>query len=123
MNPVWATGRVDTVLGWMERFEHRNLIERYPAVAVHGALIFALLGRPARAERWATAAERTPPTGRLSDGSTMEGQLAYLRTLLCRDGVAEMRRDAAIALDGLSPRDPVPSGHGAHRGRLLPAGG
>ena len=46
MNPVWATGRVDTVLGWMERFEHRNLIERYPAVAVHGALIFALLGRP-----------------------------------------------------------------------------
>ena len=106
MNPVWATGRVDTVLGWMERFEHRNLIERYPAVAVHGALIFALLGRPARAERWATAAERTPPTGRLSDGSTMEGQLAYLRTLLCRDGVAEMRRDAAIALDGLSPEIP-----------------
>jgi LuxR family maltose regulon positive regulatory protein len=122
MNPVWATGRVDTVLGWMEWFEHRNLIERYPAVAVHGALIFALLGRPAKAERLATAAERPPPTGRLSDGSTMEGQLAYLRALLCRDGVQEMRRDAAIALDGLSPEIPYRVAM-VYRGRLLPAGG
>ena len=106
MNPVWASGRVDTVLGWMEWFEHRNLIERYPAVAVHGALIFALLGRPAKAERWAAAAERAPPTGRLSDGSTMEGYLAYLRAILCRDGVQEMRRDAQLAWDGLSPLSP-----------------
>jgi LuxR family maltose regulon positive regulatory protein len=106
MNPVWASGRVDTVLGWMEWFERRNVIERYPAVAVHGALIFALLGRPAKAERWATAAERAPPTGRLSDGSTMEGYLAYLRTILCRDGVAEMRRDAQLAWEGLSPLSP-----------------
>ena len=106
MNPVWASGRVDTVLGWMEWFEHRNLIERYPAVAVHGALIFALLGRPAKAERWAAAAERAPSTGRLSDGSTMEGYLAYLRAILCRDGVQEMRRDAQLAWDGLSPLSP-----------------
>jgi LuxR family maltose regulon positive regulatory protein len=106
MNPVWASGRVDTVLGWMEWFEDRNLIERCPAVAVHGALIFALLGRPAKAERWAAAAERAPPTGRLSDGSTMEGYLAYLRAILCRDGVQEMRRDAQLAWDGLSPLSP-----------------
>jgi LuxR family transcriptional regulator, maltose regulon positive regulatory protein len=106
MNPVWASGRVDTVLGWMEWFEHRNLIERYPAVAVHGALIFALLGRPAKAERWAAAAERAPSTGRLSDGSTMEGYLAYLRAILCREGVQEMRRDAQLAWDGLSPLSP-----------------
>lgn len=106
MNPVWASGRVDTVLGWMEWFERRNLIERYPAVAVHGALIFALLGRPAKAERWAAAAERAPATGRLSDGSTMESQLAYLRAILCRDGVQEMRRDAQLAWDGLSPQSP-----------------
>ena len=106
MNPVWASGRVDTVLGWMEWFEQRNLIERYPAVAVHGALIFALLGRPAKAELWAAAAERAPPTGRLSDGSTMEGYLAYLRAILCRDGVQEMRRHAQLAWDGLSPLSP-----------------
>ncbi len=106
MQPVWASGRVDTVLRWMEWFEHKNLIERYPAVAVHGALIFALLGRPAKAERWSAAAERSSPTGRLPDGSTMASYLAYLRALLCRDGVGTMRRDAAVAWKGLSPLSP-----------------
>jgi LuxR family transcriptional regulator, maltose regulon positive regulatory protein len=106
MQPVWASGRVDTVLRWMEWFEHEQLMERYPAVAVHGALIFALLGRATRAEQWAAAAEQASPQGRLPDGSTMESYLAYLRTILCRDGVAEMRRDARIAWDGLSPLSP-----------------
>jgi LuxR family transcriptional regulator, maltose regulon positive regulatory protein len=106
MQPVWASGRVDTVLRWMEWFEDQRLIERYPAVTVHGALIFALLGRPAKAERWAAAAERAPPAGRLPDGSTMESYLAYLRALLCRDGVEAMRRDAAVAWEGLSPLSP-----------------
>jgi len=36
----------------------------------------------------------------------MEGTLAYLRSCLCRDGVAEMRRDARIGWDGLSPASP-----------------
>jgi LuxR family maltose regulon positive regulatory protein len=106
MQPVWASGRVDTVLRWMEWFEREQLMERYPAVAVHGALIFALLGRPTRAEQWAAAAERAAPEGKLPDGSTMESYLAYLRAILCRDGVAEMRRDARLAWDGLSPLSP-----------------
>ena len=123
MQPVWASGRVDTVLRWMEWFEHKNLIERYPAVAVHGALIFALLGRPAKAERWSAAAERSPPTGRLPDGSTMASYLAYLRALLCRDGVGTMRRDARGRLEGAQPAEPLSSDHAPHRGPLLPAGG
>jgi LuxR family maltose regulon positive regulatory protein len=106
VQPVWASGRVDTVLRWMEWFERKQLIERYPAVAVHGALIFALLGRPIKAEGWAAAAERASPEGRLSDGSTMESYLAYLRAILCRNGVDEMRRDARTGWDGLSPLSP-----------------
>jgi LuxR family transcriptional regulator, maltose regulon positive regulatory protein len=106
MQPVWASGRVDTVLRWMEWFEREQLIEQYPAVAVHGALIFALLGRATKASQWAAAAERASPEGRLPDGSTMASYLAYLRAILCRDGVAEMRRDARIAWDGLSPLSP-----------------
>jgi LuxR family transcriptional regulator, maltose regulon positive regulatory protein len=106
MQPVWASGRVDTVLGWMEWFERQQLMERYPAVAVHGAFIFALLGRATKAEQWAAAAERPAPEGKLPDGSTMESYLAYLRAILCRDGVAEMRRDARIACEGLSPVSP-----------------
>jgi LuxR family maltose regulon positive regulatory protein len=105
-NPVWASGRLDTVLRWMDWIAARGVIEQHPAVAVHGALISALVGKASDAERWATAAERTTVTGRLADGNTMEGTLAYLRTLLCRSGLDEMRRDAQLAVDGLSPTSP-----------------
>jgi LuxR family transcriptional regulator, maltose regulon positive regulatory protein len=103
---VWASGRVETVLRWMEWLRDITSAEHYGAIAVHGSLIFALLGRPAEAERWAASAERASPTGILPDGSTMEGTLAYLRAILCRAGVGDMRRDARIAWEGLSPASP-----------------
>ena len=105
-NPGWASGRLDTVLRWMQWFADNDLIEKQPAVAVHGALIFALVGKVADAERWAAAAQRTTRTGALSDGNTMEATLAYLRTLMCANGIEEMRRDALSALEGLSPTSP-----------------
>jgi len=105
-NPVWASGRVDTVLRWMEWFSTRGPIEQHPAVAVHGALIYALIGHAGDAERWATAAERTTFVGTLPDGNTMEASLAYLRALVCRNGLDAMRKDARTALEGLSPTSP-----------------
>lgn len=104
--PVWAGGRVVTVLRWMEWLRDATSAEHYGAIAVHGSLIFALLGHPSAAERWAAAAERVPSAGTLPDGSTMESTLAYLRAILCRDGVDEMRRDAQMAWEGLSPASP-----------------
>jgi LuxR family maltose regulon positive regulatory protein len=104
--PVWAVGRVETVRRWMEGIRDVTAAEHYGAIAAHGALIFALLGQPGETERWMAAAERASPAGILPDGSTMEGTLAYLRAVLCRAGVAEMRRDARIARDGLSPASP-----------------
>jgi LuxR family transcriptional regulator, maltose regulon positive regulatory protein len=105
-NPVWATGRADTVLGWMEWFVKNGLVDRYPGIAVHGALMFALMGQPGETERWAVAAERAPSGGMLDDGNTVEATVAYLRALLGRDGVDAMRRDAQISLTGLSPTSP-----------------
>ena len=105
-NPVWASGRLDTVLRWMQWFADHELMEEQPAVAVHGALLLALVGNAPAAERWADAAQHTTRTGTLSDGNTMEGTLAYLRTLICRDGLEEMRLDAQTALQGLSPTSP-----------------
>jgi LuxR family transcriptional regulator, maltose regulon positive regulatory protein len=105
-NPVWASGRAQTVMRWMEWFDTNRLIERFPAIAVHGALMHALAGRPAGTERWAAAAEGAPAEGTLADGNTMEGTLAYLRALLCRSGVEQMRRDAQTAWNGLSPASP-----------------
>ena len=104
--PVWASGRVETVLRWMEWIRDVTSAEHYGAIAVHGSLIFALLGQPSEAERWAAAAERSSSAGILPDGSTIEATLAYLRAILCRKGIGEMRRDAQLAWEGLSPASP-----------------
>ena len=105
-NPVWASGRNDTVRRWMEWFEANDLIGRHPEIAVCGALQFAVDGRPAAAERWADAAEAISVAGVLNDGSTIEGMVAYLRANLCRNGPEAMRRDAQVACRGLSPTSP-----------------
>jgi LuxR family transcriptional regulator, maltose regulon positive regulatory protein len=101
---AYAGGRVETVRRWFGWFEDRGLVERYPRVAVLGAQLEALLGNPAGAERWAAAAERglgsAPPDG------TLAASMALLRTLLCRDGMAGMRADAAAAFSGLAPDSP-----------------
>ena len=102
-NPVWASGRNETVRRWMEWFEANDLVARYPGIAVTGALQFAVDGRPAATERWADAAEATNTTGTFSDGSTIEGVVAYMRANLCRHGPVAMRRDAQVACHGLSP--------------------
>jgi LuxR family maltose regulon positive regulatory protein len=111
--PAYASGRVETARRWFKWFEDQELVDHDPSVAVLGAWVQALVGRPAGAERWADAAERrgaagsavsaarTPP-----DGSTMESYLAMLGGLLCRNGLGRMRADAQVAQAGLSPTSP-----------------
>jgi LuxR family transcriptional regulator, maltose regulon positive regulatory protein len=103
MQPVWASGRVDTVLNWLEWLEDKTWVENYSAIAAHGALIFGMLGRPGAAERWAAAAEQTASTGILPNGDTTQGVLAFMQAVLCRRGVTQMRQDARTALEALSP--------------------
>jgi LuxR family transcriptional regulator, maltose regulon positive regulatory protein len=110
VQPTYAAGRVDTARRWLAWLEERGLVERYPQVAVLGAWVQALVGRPAAALRWADAAERRPEaaagavgTQTPADGSTTESHQAMLRALLCRDGVDRMRADAQAAQAGLSP--------------------
>ena len=80
------------------------MVDRYPAVAVLGAMVHALWGQPATAERWADAAADRSFAGTLPDGSTMQSYWSLLRALFCRDGVDRMRADAKDCLAGLSPR-------------------
>jgi LuxR family maltose regulon positive regulatory protein len=109
--PAYAAGRAKDAHVWLEWFRDRNLIEEHPQVAVVGALVEALSGRAASAERWAAAAESA---GDAADhGATFTGMLAYLRTVLCRRGVAEMGSDARHAADLLGPQ------HGLHAAALL----
>jgi LuxR family maltose regulon positive regulatory protein len=101
---AYAGGRVETVRRWFGWFEGQGLVERYPRVAVLGAQMEALLGNPTAAERWAAAAERG--LGSAPADGTLDASMALLRTLLCRDGIAGMRADAAAAFTGLAPDSP-----------------
>ena len=76
MQPVWASGQIDTVRRWMEWLDKRPRVPRYAAIAAHGALIFALLGHAQEAERWVGVAESFPASGSLPDGNTVAGTLA-----------------------------------------------
>jgi LuxR family transcriptional regulator, maltose regulon positive regulatory protein len=109
MSPAWASGRVDTVLRWMEWLSGHPSDRYHAAVMAHGSLIYALLGRASEAEQLAGVAEHLPARGKLPDGSSVTGTLAYLRANLARDGVAAMRRDAQAAWEGLSPTSPFRS--------------
>ena len=84
MQQVWASGGIDTVERWMERLGSRSPTPHTPAMIAHGALIFALLGRPGDTERWAAVAEGLPATGHAA------------------------RRQHGRGHAGVPPREPVP---------------
>jgi LuxR family transcriptional regulator, maltose regulon positive regulatory protein len=102
--PFFRSGRVVTVERWFRRFDETDLLMHYPAVAAFGAWIYALRGRPDEAERFAYALEHSELDGPLPDGSSsVRAWAALLRALLCHRGIAEMRADAELALEELSP--------------------
>jgi LuxR family maltose regulon positive regulatory protein len=97
--PVYYSGRVATLEGWLKRFERAGLVERYPVVALHGYRIHALRGRAGRAERWLQEAERGTHQGVLPDGSpSIKPWLAVGRAWLCQQGARRMLEDAKLAL-------------------------
>jgi hypothetical protein len=89
---------VATTERWFRWVENHGDVEDYPAVAVLAALVAALTGKPADAERWARAAEQGAVVANLPDRSqSLKPWLALLRALLCRDGAAQMQADAELA--------------------------
>ena len=92
--------------GWRQH----GALERNAAVAVLGALLAAVWGRPAEAERRADAAERASYDGSLPDGSaSIDSWLALLRALRCQQrGGEDARRRGACRPDA-RPREPVPA--------------
>jgi LuxR family transcriptional regulator, maltose regulon positive regulatory protein len=95
---AYQHGRVATVERWIGWLEDRGALHTRPSIAVMAAMLAAMTGKPAEAERWARiaqtgATDASPPDG----SSTTEPWLALLRALICRDGPEHMRADAELA--------------------------
>ena len=112
--PVYYDGRMETLEEWLGWFSDDELV-RYPALAVYGAWLRVLTGRPDEAERWLALADGAVSTIALSDGSaTIEPWVANLRACMMQDGVEQALADANLALDssparavGDRPRSPI----------------
>ncbi|MET0145495.1 MAG: AAA family ATPase [Ilumatobacteraceae bacterium] len=107
VQPTYAAGRIATVRRWIEWFDERDLLVRYPQVAVNGSHMEATSGHPAAAERLAAIAEQGEANVRMPDGSPLAAHVAVNRAFLCADGVARMRADARLAQRLLAPGSPL----------------
>ena len=98
---AWNEGRIETVLAWLDWFETQDGPGAFPRVAMLGSLIYGLVGRSARALRWADLARVDQPS-RIQDSDA--GLAALVRASMCRAGVARMAEDAEMAVS-LLPAD------------------
>jgi LuxR family transcriptional regulator, maltose regulon positive regulatory protein len=100
---VHYDGRIETLEEWLGWFGEDEL-RRYPALAVLGAWVRALTGRPAEAARWLALADAATSTIPLSDGSaTIDPWVATLRAHMMPAGVEQARADTNLALNQLPP--------------------
>ena len=94
--PALWQSRVATAQRWLGWLEQHGRVGDHPIVAVGAAIISAVTGRPAEADRWADVVDRwqehedaarpaEPAAGAWAAG---------LQTILCRRGAAQMRADA-----------------------------
>jgi LuxR family maltose regulon positive regulatory protein len=93
--PARRQGRIATLRRWFGWLDDRQGIERHAMVTVLAALIYAWMGWPAEAERWADVVDgwQDPEQTQPHDPS-VGGWAALLRAFMCRRGVEQMRADA-----------------------------
>jgi LuxR family maltose regulon positive regulatory protein len=111
--PAYRGGRVATVQRWFGWLEDQGGITARPIAAVIAALLSALTGHPADAERWADAVDHWQygDPARPADPIT-EAWAALQRAVLCRHGVQQMRAaadEAARRFADQGVADPAPA--------------
>jgi LuxR family maltose regulon positive regulatory protein len=106
--PLYRTGRMATIEGWLAELEDRRTVERFPEIGVLGVFVHAFRGRAYVAERWLDAVHRSPRLDApLADGSASARPWAAVgEALMCRHGPGRMREDASFAIEGLGPFSP-----------------
>jgi LuxR family transcriptional regulator, maltose regulon positive regulatory protein len=102
--PTYYDGRRETVDEWLRWFSDEDLA-RFPALAVVGGWVRALIGRAADAEHYLALADGATSTIPLSDGSaTIAPWVANLRACMMPHGLDRARADADLALGELAER-------------------
>ena len=102
-----GAGRADTVSRWLSWFSERDLVGRYPHVAVLGVVLEALNGAEASSRLLAHAAATGDVDGPGPDGSPLASWIAFMDACLCRQGVDQMRQDADRSTQQLDRRSPL----------------
>jgi LuxR family maltose regulon positive regulatory protein len=101
--PTYFGGGVATVETWLHWYDD-ELRERYPTIAVLGAWVYFLTGRPAEGARWERVAQGSTATPDVPDGSaSIEPWIATLRAYTCPGGIERMLADSELALAQLGP--------------------
>ena len=101
--PAWYSGGVATVESWLEWYDERGRA-RHPTIAVLGAWVYYLTGRPAEGARWERAAQTSTAKPVIPDGSaSIEPWISALRTFTCPGGIERMLADAELTLAQLGP--------------------
>jgi LuxR family transcriptional regulator, maltose regulon positive regulatory protein len=115
--PARRQGRATTLQRWFEWLDDRGGIIGHPMVAVLATLIYAWMGQPAEAERWADVVDHWQygDAARPGDPAT-EAWAALARALLCRRGVSRMLADAEEAARGIAAEGVVTPGPALLRG-------
>ena len=97
--PARRQGRVTTLVRWFRWLDDRDAIAGYPMVTALAALIYAWMGRPAEAARWAGAVDRWDQGNPVRpDRGAIGAWAALVRAFACQHGIAQMRIDADQAV-------------------------
>jgi LuxR family maltose regulon positive regulatory protein len=107
--PARRQGRIATLRRWFGWLDDRQGIEQHPMVTVLAALIYAWMGWPAEAERWADVVDGWQDRDRAHDPA-VAGWAALLRAFMCRRGVGQMRADADEAAHRFAEQGIVTAG-------------
>ena len=100
---AYNSGRVGSLRRWFEAIDQGGVPSHHSDLAVVGAILFSLLDDTAQADHWAQYLSDSPPES-ASDVHAM-AMLRFGLAFLCRNGVEQMRADAAAAVAALAEDD------------------
>ena len=116
-NPVWASGRLDTVLR-LDGVVHGQRTDRDPAGRRRARRLDLRAHRPGGRRRTVGESRGTDDVQRHAGRREHDGEHTGIpaRAAVPQRSGRDARRTRTLALDGLSPTEPVPGGHAPRSG-------